>query len=293
VVPRFVALLIPAKPVCRQTHKMVLLAFVFLFGIICLLSKKPMTLITAIASFKGGVGRTTTALSLAAGLARNGHATLLIDIDPFAYATSLLLPNHDDLKEEQTVYTTIKHSAALPVKPTAIQNLFLVPSHDQLRDIALLDTQDDKDKATRLKTELDKIKTQYAYVVIDCPSSHDWLSINALTASDQVIVPISPGVTAFTSLHNTIAAIEKVKEVYNPLVFLRGLLYTRDDGTAQSKQNLARIRKTFPERTLKTVIPHDEALMDAAYKQQDIYGYNAHSAGAKAYMGLIKEAFNV
>ncbi len=130
-------------------------------------------------------------------------------------------------------------------------------------------------------------------MVINCPPSHDWLSVNALTASEQVIVPISPGITAFTSLSNTIAAIEKVKEVYNPLLFLRGLLYTQDDGTAQSKQNLADIRKTFPERVLKTVIPHDEALMDAAYKQQDIYGYNAHSAGAKAYMGLIKEAFNV
>jgi chromosome partitioning protein len=262
-----------------------------------LLSKKhTMTLITAIASFKGGVGRTTTTLSLAAGLARAGHTTLLIDIDPFAYATALLLPNHDDLKEEQTVYATIKHATALPVKPTAIQNLFLVPSHNQLRDVAMLVTKydkDDKDKATRLKIELDKIRTQYAYVVIDCPPSHDSLSINALTASDQVIVPISPGINAFTSLYNTIETIEKVKKVYNPLVFLRGLLYTQDDGTAQSKQNLAHIRKTFPERTLKTVIPHDEALMDATYKQQDIYGYNAQSAGAKAYMGLIKEAFNV
>jgi chromosome partitioning protein len=282
---------------------MVLLAFVLLFGIICLLSKKhPMTLITAIASLKGGVGRTTTALSLAAGLARNRHATLLIDIDPFASATSLLLPNHDDLNEEQTVYATIKHAAALPVKPTAIQNLFLVPSHQQLSEIDMLGTKavTDKDKvvknkakAVRLKTQLDKIKHQYAYVVIDCPPSYNWLTVNALTASDQIIVPINPGITAFTSLQHTIAAIEKVKEVYNPLLFLRGLLYTRDDGTAQSKQNLARIRKTFPERLLQTVIPHDYALMDAAFKQQDIYSYNAHSAGAKAYMGLINEAFNV
>jgi chromosome partitioning protein len=261
-----------------------------------------MTLITAIASLKGGVGRTTTAPCLAAGLARKGHATLLIDIDPFAYASSLSLPNHDDLKEEQTVSTTIKHSAALPVQHTAIQNLFIVPSHNQLSDVEMVVTNAikgkdkavaEKDKAVRLKTQLDKIKHQYAYVLIDCPPSYNWLTVNALTASDQVIVPIGPGIPELTSLDHTIEVIEKVKKVYNPVLFLRGLLYTRDDGTAQSKQNLARLRKTFPKQTLQTVIPLDENLFNAAVKQQDIYGYNAHSAGARAYMGLIKEAFNV
>src|SRR3954464_6514412 len=154
-------------------------------------------MILSIASQKGGTGKTTTSISLAAGLARKGKKTLLIDIDSQANSSKVLLPDYQSLKPDQTLYRTIlKRDDApsnLPVHQTAVPQLSIVPSHILLSgtDVELTTAIDHRE--ARLKRELDKIKDSYDVVIIDCPPTLSWLTLNAFTASDKVLVVVSPG----------------------------------------------------------------------------------------------------
>src|SRR3954452_6845534 len=136
-------------------------------------------MIIAIASQKGGVGKTSTSISLAAGLARKNKKVLLIDIDSQANSSKVLLPNYPDIPIERTVHTTIIKQKPLPVHETAVPNLFIVPSHILLSttDMALTTALDHREE--RLKIELDRIKQDYDFVFIDCPPSLSWLTLNA------------------------------------------------------------------------------------------------------------------
>ena len=150
-------------------------------------------MIISIASQKGGTGKTSTTISLASGLAHKGKKVLLIDIDSQANSSKVLLQDYQKVDKGQTIYATIIERRALPVHQTRIKNLSIIPSHILLSntDIELTIAKDHRE--ARLKSELDKIKDQYDFVFIDNPPALGWLTLNSFTASDKILVVVSPG----------------------------------------------------------------------------------------------------
>lgn len=248
-------------------------------------------MVLSIASQKGGTGKTSTTLSLAAGLARQGKKVLLIDIDSQANSSKVLLPNYIDLRKDDTIYVTILENQPLPVRSTPISNLDIVPSHILLSntDIELTTAKDHREE--RLKKALDPIKDQYDCVLIDCPPALSWLTINAFTASDEVLVIIAPGYFELDSIVQLWKTIAEVKEYFNRALRIRGLLFTMSDPTINSRTSLKILRQTYPEHVLQTVIPRNTDLRDAHFNKQDIFSFAPQSKAAEAYNRLIDELF--
>src|SRR3990167_7982444 len=170
-----------------------------------------MSKVVSIASQKGGTGKTSTSISIAAGLARSGKQVLLIDIDSQANASKVLLPHYQNtVHKDDTLYRTIIQRQDIPVHHTSIEGLDIVPSHILLSDTDVVLTTAIDHREARLREQLDKIKHDYDYVFIDCPPALGWLSINAFTASDEIIVVISPG---YFELESTIQISRTIEEV--------------------------------------------------------------------------------
>src|SRR5215210_2533028 len=207
-------------------------------------------MIIAIASQKGGVGKTSSSISLAAGLAKKNKRILLIDIDSEANSSKVLLPEYQSIPPEQTIYTTIIDRKPLPVRQSQVENLFIVPSHILLSqtDVELTTALDHRE--ARLKRELDGIKGQYDYIFIDCPPSLSWLTINAFTAADQVLVVVAPGYFELDSIVQISKTIEEVREHFNPALKLAGYLFTMSDSTVNTRVSLGVLRQTYPENVL-------------------------------------------
>lgn len=250
-------------------------------------------MILSIASQKGGTGKTTTSISLAAGLARKGQNVLLIDTDSQANSSKVLLPDYQDIPKEQTLYATMLERKPLAVHQTPVPNLSIVPSHILLSntDIELTSAIDHRE--ARLKHELDHIKDQYDYVLIDCPPTLSWLTINAFTASDQVLIVVSPGYFELDSTVQMGKTINEVKEFFNPSIRLAGFLFTMSEPTVNTATSLKLLRQAYTDQVLHTVIPKNTDLRDAHFNQQDIFRYNAKAKGALAYTALIKELFEL
>jgi chromosome partitioning protein len=248
-------------------------------------------MILSIASQKGGTGKTTTSISLAAGLARSGKRVLLIDADAQANSSKVLLPNYQDLDADQTLYATMLERKALPVHPTTVANLQLVPAHILLSNTDIELTAAIDHREARLKTQLDAIKERFDVVVIDCPPALSWLTINAFTASDQVLVVVSPGYFELDSTVQLGKTISQVQENFNPGLALAGFLFTMSEPTINSATSLKILRQTYTDDVLNTVIPKNVDLREAHFKQQDIFAYNAECKGAHAYQNVIRELF--
>ncbi len=252
-----------------------------------------MALITSIASQKGGVSKTTTSISLAAGLARKGKKVLLLDIDSQANASKVLLPDYSQLRKDQTIYTTIIERRSLIVHKTSIPTLDIVPSHILLSntDVELTTALDHRE--ARLKVQLDKIKDNYDFIFIDCPPALSWLTLNAFTASDQVIVVISPGYFELESINQINKTIYEAQQNFNPDLKIKGYMFGMADNTVNSKTSLKILRQAYPEYLLNNIVPRNVDLKDASMNKQDIFIYNPKSIGAEAYGRVIEEVFNV
>jgi chromosome partitioning protein len=250
-------------------------------------------MVISIASQKGGVGKTTSSISLSAGLARKGKKVLLVDIDSQANSSKVVLKDYQAILKEQTIYTTILNRSPLPVHSTEITNLDIVPSHILLSntDVALTTAVDHREE--RLKRELDLIKHKYDYVFIDCPPTLSWLTINAFTASDQVMVIVSPGYFELDSIVQISKTIHEVKELFNPQLKTAGFLFTMSDPTVNSKTSLQILRQTYTGTVFNTVIPRNTDIRDAHFEKKDIFSYNASAASAQAYMKLIDEFLRI
>jgi chromosome partitioning protein len=250
-------------------------------------------MVISIASQKGGVGKTTSSISLSAGLARKGKKVLLVDIDSQANSSKVILKNYQAIPKDQTIYTTILNRSPLPVHTTEIKNLDIIPSHILLSntDVELTTAIDHREE--RLKRELDLIKHKYDYVFIDCPPTLSWLTINAFTASDQVMVIVSPGYFELDSIIQISKTIHEVKEFFNPQLKLAGFLFTMSDPTVNSKTSLQILRQTYTGTVFNTVIPRNTDIRDAHFQRKDIFSHNANAASAQAYMKLIDEFFKV
>ena len=248
-------------------------------------------MIIAIASQKGGTGKTTTSISLAAGMARAGKKILLVDIDSQANSSKVLLPHYPTLKKESTVYATILQRQPLPIHSTAVPQLDLCPSHILLSntDVELTTAKDHRE--ARLKRELDPVRSRYDFIFLDCPPTLSWLTLNAFTASDKVIVVVAPGYFELDSIVQISKTIEEVREYFNPTLELLGYLFTMSDPTLNTITSIQILRQTYTDRVLKTVIPRNTDLRDAHFNKQDIFAFNPRAKSALAYQKLIHELF--
>src|SRR5512135_3005218 len=248
-------------------------------------------MVISIASQKGGTGKTSTSISLAAGLAHKGKRVLLVDIDSQANSSKVLLRQYAEITKDQTIHHTILDRGPLVVHETYVPNLLIVPSHILLSntDIELTTAKDHRE--SRLKTELDKIKHQYDFIFIDNPPALGWLTLNAFTASDKVLVVVSPGYFELDSLVQLGKTLEEVREYFNPDLELLGYLFTMSEPTINASTSLQILRQTYTQKVLRTVIPRNTDLRDAHFNKTDIYTFNPRAKAALAYDKLIREIF--
>lgn len=250
-------------------------------------------MIVAIASQKGGTGKTTTSISLAAGLARKGKRVLLIDIDSQANSSKVLLPDYLKIPKEEMVYATILARKPLPIHPTTIPGLDVVPSHILLSntDIELTTAIDHRE--ARLKNKLDKVKDKYDYVFIDCPPALSWLTINAFTASERVLVVVSPGYFELDSIVQISKTVKEAQEMFNASLEIMGFLFTMSEPTVNTRISLQVLRQTYTNAVLSTIIPRNVDIRDAHFSKQDIFAFAPNSKSALAYSKLIHELFSL
>lgn len=250
-------------------------------------------MVITIAAQKGGVGKTTTAISLASYFARNGKKTLLIDIDGQGNSSQVLLPDFDSLPENETVAAILLKEATFKVHKTNVSNLYIIPSNVRLSEAEqILGRLPAKER--RLKLQLDKIKNQYDVIFIDCPPNVNDLPYNSLVSSDYVIIPIQADVYNLRGLLLMFEKIEEVQSLFNPSLKIIGLLPTIYDQTTNiSKEvynGLVKQFKPFSEGGLvfSTKIPRNNDLREAAKKNMDIYEYKPYAPSALAYEKFIK-----
>lgn len=248
-------------------------------------------MIVSIASQKGGTGKTTTSISLAAGVARKGKRVLLIDIDSQANSSKVLLPDYLKIPQERTLLTTILEQQPLPVHKTAIPNLEVVPSHILLSETDIRLTTAIDHREARLKNALDEVKERYDFVFIDCPPALSWLTINAFTASDGALVVVSPGYFELDSLVQISKTVREVQEMFNPTLKILGFLFTMSDPTVNTRTSLQVLRQAYTGSVLNTIIPRNVDIKDAHFKKTDIFPSAPKSKAALAYSKLINELF--
>ncbi len=248
--------------------------------------------IIAIANQKGGVGKTTTSVNLAASLGVLEKKVLLIDADPQANSTSGL--GIDVETVEVGSYQLLEHtvSAREASVATNTPNLDVIPAHIDL--VAIEIELVDKDKREyMLKKALSDIKDDYDYILIDCAPSLGLLTLNALTASDAVIIPIQCEYFALEGLGKLLNTIKSVQKIHNPDLDIEGLLLTMYDARLRlSNQVVEEVQKHFNDMVFKTIIQRNVRLSEAPSYGESIISYDAGSKGASNYLSLAKEIIN-
>ena len=246
----------------------------------------------AVVNQKGGVGKTTTTVNLAAYLATFGKKVLLIDIDPQSNAGVGLGVDRTQIKE--CLYNVLIEGT--PIKDTIIKsnisNLDVLPSTPRLAG-AEVELVGMDPRETRLKDSLAEIKSEYDLLVIDCPPSLSLLTVNALTAADEVIIPIQCEYYALEGISQLTHTLELVRESLNPALKIRGIVLTMfDPRTLLSSQVAEEARKYFGNKVFKTVIPRNVRLAEAPSFGQPILFYDPGSKGAEAYENLCREVLD-
>ncbi len=245
--------------------------------------------VISIASQKGGVGKTTTAINLGACLAQESRRVLLIDIDPQGNATSGLGVNGNDL--QLSTYEVLIGQAELKesIHSTALATLDLLPAGQRLSG-AEVELVGMMARETRLKSALATIRDEYDYILVDSPPSLGLLTINSLTASDSVLIPLQCEYLALEGLTQLISAIRLVQDHLNPSLRIEGVLLTMFDARLNLSQQVAdEARKFFSDRVYRTVIPRNVKLSEAPSFGKPIVLYDAHSTGAESYRELARE----
>lgn len=248
--------------------------------------------IVSIANQKGGVGKTTSSVNLAACLAYVGQKILLVDIDPQGNATSGVGIEKADVN--QCIYDVLVDDvdAADVIKSAKVENLDVIPATIQLAgaEIELVPT---ISREVRLKRALDKVVDQYDYIIIDCPPSLGLLTINALTASDTVIIPVQCEYYALEGLSQLLNTVRLVQKHLNEDLKIEGVLLTMLDArTNLGIQVIEEVKKYFQDKVYKTIIPRNVRLSEAPSHGEPIIIYDAKSKGAEVYLDLAKEVLS-
>ncbi|WP_173107990.1 ParA family protein [Bacillus sp. KH172YL63] len=245
--------------------------------------------IVAVTNQKGGVGKTTTSVNLGACLAYIGKKVLLVDIDPQGNATSGVGVEKGDV--QQCIYDVLVDDVDVKetIKQSKVENLSIVPATISLAgaEIELVPT---ISREVRLKKALEKVKDEYDYVIIDCPPSLGLLTINALTASDAVVIPVQCEYYALEGLSQLLSTVRLVQKHLNHDLMIDGVLLTMLDArTNLGIQVIEEVKKYFQDKVYRTIIPRNVRLSEAPSHGEPIIIYDAKSRGAEVYLELAKE----
>ena len=245
--------------------------------------------IVAIANQKGGVGKSTTAINLGAGLALQGESILIVDLDPQGNTSSGLGIDRETI--EMSMYDILVDGAPVAdvLEPTSVQGLHVIPATIELAG-AEIDLVSMMSREMRLKKALGEIEDDYDYLLIDCPPSLGLLTINGLAAANEVLIPIQCEYYALEGVSQLTRNIELVQNSLNPQLTIEGVVLTMFDGrTTLSSDVVAQVRDHFGETTYKTVIPRTVRLSEAPSYGEPIEAYDPMSRGAIAYRELARE----
>jgi chromosome partitioning protein len=245
--------------------------------------------IVGLVNQKGGVGKTTTAINIAACLALEGLKTLLVDCDPQANASSGLGFQRDD--NRHSVYDVLAGDslAEQVILPTQVDLLWLLPGSKNLTG-ANIELASAEDRTLRLRRALDPIKGRFDFLILDCPPALDLLTLNVLSAAESLVVPLQAEYFALEGISELISTLERVRSAYNPNLTIEGVLLTMyDDRTNLAHQVAETLREYFREILYRTVIPRNIRLAEAPSHGKPVALYDPRSRGAEAYFELTWE----
>jgi chromosome partitioning protein len=244
--------------------------------------------VIAVANQKGGVGKTTTGINLAASLARSQRTVLLIDIDPQGNAT--VGSGIDKADMAGTIYEVLIGDSDIPATRVSTEAGYdLVPADGNLAG-AQVELIDEIGRELKLRMALNPVRDEYDYVLIDCPPALNVLTINALVAADAVIIPMQCEYFALEGLTALVTTIKKIRETLNPRLRIEGLLRTMFDGRNSLANEVSeQLQEHFGDKVYRTIIPRNVRLAEAPGYGKSVLSYDVGSKGAQAYLALAGE----